>query len=58
MPFLVAPDDAARLITQAIDRRKRLYVFPWPMAIVGAALRNMPLFLYDALFARAPRKPR
>src|SRR5207248_318138 len=51
MPFLVAPDKAARLIARAIERRKRSYVFPWPMAIVGGALRFMPRFLYDAAFA-------
>lgn len=58
MPFLTAPDKAARLIARAVERRKRLYVFPWPMAIVAGALRNIPRFLYDAAFAHAPRKPR
>lgn len=58
MPFLLAPDRAASLIANAIARRRRFYVLPWPMAWIGAALRLMPRPLYDRAFARAPRKPR
>jgi short-subunit dehydrogenase len=58
MPFLLRVDEAARRIARAIERRKRFYVLPWPMAIAGAMLRIMPRPIYDALFARAPRKPR
>jgi short-subunit dehydrogenase len=58
MPFRLAPDVAARRIARAIARRRRFYVLPWPMALVGLALRLMPRALYDRAFARAPRKPR
>lgn len=58
MPFLTGTDKAARLIVRAIERRRRFYVLPWPMAIVGRVLRVLPRPLYDAAFARAPRKPR
>lgn len=58
MPFLMAPDVAARNIADAIDRRKRFHVLPWQMGLVGALLRNLPRPIYDLLFARAPRKPR
>lgn len=58
MPFLMDADRAAELIARAIARRRRFYVLPWPMALVGRALRILPRPLYDALFARAPRKPR
>jgi len=58
MPFLLAPDKAARLIARAIARRKRFYVLPWPMALTGSVLRVMPRWLFDRLFARAKRKPR
>jgi short-subunit dehydrogenase len=58
MPFRIDADKAARLIARAIMRRTRFYVLPWPMAIVGRLLRALPRPLYDALFARAPRKPR
>ena len=39
MPFLMDADVAARLIARAIARRKRFYVLPWQMAIVGRVLR-------------------
>jgi hypothetical protein len=58
MPFLLDADKAARLIERAIARRARFYVLPWPMALVGRALRLLPRPLFDAAFARAPRKPR
>ena len=32
MPFLLAPDKAARLIARAIGRQRRFYVLPWQMA--------------------------
>ena len=58
MPFLLDPDKAARLIARAIERRKRFYVLPWQMAIVGFVLRRLPRPIYDALFAHAPRRTR
>ncbi len=58
MPFLLAPDAAARLVVRAIGRGRRFYVFPWQMAWVGRLLRVLPRSLYDLAFARAPRKPR
>jgi len=58
MPFLLAPDKAAKAIASSIDRRKRYYVFPRPMALVARALSMLPRAIYDAAFARAPRKPR
>ena len=58
MPFLLDADEAARRIVRAIDRRKRFYVLPWQMAIGGWLLRILPRPIYDALLARAPRKPR
>jgi short-subunit dehydrogenase len=58
MPFLLAADEAARLVVRAIRRGRRFYVFPWQMAWVGRLLRVLPRPLYDLAFARAPRKPR
>ena len=58
MPFLIGADKAARLIARAIERRQRFYVLPWQMAVVGRVLRLLPRPLYDAAFARAPRKSR
>jgi short-subunit dehydrogenase len=58
MPFLLAPDKAARLVARAIARRKRFYVLPWPMALAGRILRVLPRWLFDRVFAGAKRKPR
>ena len=58
MPFLLAPDRAARLVAGAIARRRRFYVLPWQMAWVGRLLKVLPRPLYDLAFRRAERKPR
>ncbi len=58
MPFLMNADAAAARIAGAINARKRFYVLPWQMALVGWFLRCLPRPVYDVLFARAPRKPR
>ncbi len=58
MPFRIGAERAARLIARAIARRRRFYVLPWPMAVVGCVLRMLPRPLYDFAFARAPHKPR
>jgi len=58
MPFLLPADEAARRIARAIERRPRVVVVPWQMALVAVALRAMPGWLYDRLAAGAPRKPR
>lgn len=58
MPFLIEADDAARRIARAIAGKRRLAVIPWQMAVVSLFLRMLPGWLYDRLFARAPRKSR
>ena len=58
MPFLLTAEQAARRIARAIDRKQRLAVIPWQMALVSVLLRAMPGWLYDRLAARAPRKPK
>jgi len=58
MPFLLAPDEAARRVARAIRARRRLAVIPWQMALVSLVLRALPAWLYDRFAARAPRKPR
>jgi short-subunit dehydrogenase len=58
MPFMLPADEAARRMVRAIERGVRDTVIPWQMGVVGAVLRALPGPMYDALFARAPRKPR
>jgi short-subunit dehydrogenase len=58
MPFLLQAPEAARRIALVIAARKRLAIIPWQMRLAFSFLRRMPNWLYDRLFARAPRKPR
>ena len=58
MPFLMDADRFAAKAARAIERKVRFAIFPWPMRIVAAVLRLLPRFLYDAVFEKAPRKPR
>jgi short-subunit dehydrogenase len=58
MPFLMSADAFARRAVDAILRRQSYRTIPWQMAWVAAVLRLMPNWLYDRLFARAPRKAR
>jgi NAD(P)-dependent dehydrogenase (short-subunit alcohol dehydrogenase family) len=53
MPFrMSAPSAAARVA------RRAYAVIPWQMAWVARLLKWLPIPVYDALFERAPRKPR
>jgi short-subunit dehydrogenase len=54
MPFLLQTDAAAQRIAQAIARQRRVYTFPWPMAIVARLLPLLPAVL---LAKAAPRPP-
>ena len=58
MPFLMDPERFAQKAADAIARKVRFAVFPWPMRIVATLLRCLPRWLYDRLFEKAPRKPR
>jgi short-subunit dehydrogenase len=58
MPFMLDAREGARRIARAIARGKAYAVVPWQMAFVAAVLRCLPRPMYDAMFARAPRKPR
>ncbi|MCL2523108.1 MAG: SDR family oxidoreductase [Betaproteobacteria bacterium] len=58
MPFLMPAEKAAARFAAAIERSVSYTVIPWPMGIVAKLLRLLPNWLYDRLFAKAPRKPR
>jgi short-subunit dehydrogenase len=57
MPFLMDVDRFAAVAVDAIEAGKRYQVIPWQMGIVAWLLRMIPAWLYDRLFAHAPRKP-
>lgn len=53
MPWLVEPAEAGRRIVRALNRRKKVYNFPWQMALVVKMFRWLP----DWAVARfVPRK--
>ncbi len=58
MPFILDADEAAKRIARAIARQTSFSVIPWQMGLVGRVLKWLPRWLYDSLFAYAPRKPR
>ena len=58
MPFILDAGDAARRMAHAIERQTAFTVIPWQMGLVGRILKWLPDWLYDSLFAHAPRKPR
>ena len=58
MPFMLPAAEAARRFARTIERGASYTVIPWQMGIVAKGLRLLPNWLYDRLFAKAPRKPR
>jgi short-subunit dehydrogenase len=58
MPFLLPAEDAAPRFARAIERGTSYTVIPWQMGLVAKVLRLLPNWLYDRVFANAPRKPR
>jgi short-subunit dehydrogenase len=51
MPWLLSADEAARRIVRALDRRRKVYNFPWQTALLMRATRWLP----DWVMARAMR---
>jgi len=45
MPLVMSPEDAARRIARALRRRKKVYNFPWPMALGIKLARWLPDFV-------------
>ncbi|MDP1928165.1 MAG: SDR family oxidoreductase [Thiobacillus sp.] len=58
MPFKMSAVTAAQKVAHCITHRRAYSVIPWPMAWVARVLNWLPIPVYDALFERAPRKPR
>ena len=58
MPFRMTAATAAAKVAHCIARRRAYAVIPWQMAWVARLLKWLPIPVYDALFEKAPRKPR
>lgn len=56
MPFLMAPDIAAKKFAQAIAKKKRFIVIPWQMGCLARILRFIPPWLWDFMMKNAPHK--
>ena len=58
MPFKMSAATAAEKVARCIARRSAHRVIPWQMAVVAQVLKWLPVRAYDAIFEKAPRKPR
>lgn len=58
MPFILEATEAVQRMVKVIERGTSFAVVPWQMGVVGGVLKRLPNWLYDALFANAPHKPR
>jgi NAD(P)-dependent dehydrogenase (short-subunit alcohol dehydrogenase family) len=58
MPFRMRAPAAAAKVARCIARRRAYTVIPWQMAWVARLMKWLPIPVYDALFEKAPRKPR
>lgn len=58
MPFKMTAQAAANRVAHCIARRRAYTVVPWQMAWVARVLKWLPIPIYDAIFQKAPRKPR
>ncbi len=58
MPFLIGPDEAAKIIIEGIEAESREINFPLPMLLAIKVLRNLPASVYDRLALRMARSRR
>ena len=58
MPFKMSAPTAASKVARCIELRRAYTVIPWQMAWVARLLKWLPIPVYDAVFEKAPRKPR
>ena len=56
MPFLMAPDVAAKKFAKAIQKQKRFVIIPWQMAWVARLMRLLPAGVWDFVMKNAPHK--
>jgi len=53
MPFLMPAPKAAQMILKAIEKKKVLYVFPWPMHLLAILLRVVPRAFFVYILRRS-----
>ena len=52
MPYLMELSDATQKIVRAIEQRRKLYAFPWPLAGLVRLGLVMPAWMYDPIALR------
>ena len=57
MPFCLEPDDAARRIVRALKRKRKLYSFPWQMAMFMQLVRFLPDWMIARVMHDYNEKP-
>jgi NAD(P)-dependent dehydrogenase (short-subunit alcohol dehydrogenase family) len=58
MPFRMPAQVAAAKVARCIAQRRRHSVIPWQMSVAATLMKWLPVSVYDAIFEKAPRKPR
>jgi short-subunit dehydrogenase len=58
MPFIMPVDKAAISFINAIRKKKKFIIIPWQMKIIGYLMHILPIFIWDFLAKKGPRKKR
>jgi len=58
MPFILDVKIAASFFMKAIKNKKSFVIIPWQMNIIGIIMKLLPIFLWDYLAKRGPKKLR
>ncbi len=58
MPFLLEPDEFARIAVSAIDAGVTYKTIPWQMGVLAKLMRVLPNGVFDACVAHRKQKPR
>jgi short-subunit dehydrogenase len=55
MPFIMDLEPAVEKMTRAIVKKKKSLAFPWPLAAVTLAARNLPRPIFDFFASKVKR---
>lgn len=58
MPFIMPANKAAISFINAIRKKKKFIIIPWQMKIIGYLMHILPIFIWDFLAKKGPRKKR
>jgi short-subunit dehydrogenase len=58
MPFIMPVNKAAISFINAIRKKKKFIIIPWQMKIIGYLMHILPIFIWDFLAKKGPRKKR